>query len=155
MVRMQEKKKKALSMEDILPKNVRKKFDIAANHGRRLRVIWDGGEYYETIENGYKTYLVHIKNCTCECGQWQVSEIPCRHAVASIQFQRMHPVDYVHPWLKNDAYIQIYDHVINPIPDFNKLPNVEADIILPPSKRVKTERPKKLRKRGATEGESK
>lgn len=67
----------------------------------------------------------------------------------------MHPIDYVHPWIKKDAYIQTYDHVVNPISDSNKWPDVEADIILPPLKRVKAGRPKNLRKRGANEGEPK
>lgn len=67
----------------------------------------------------------------------------------------MHLVDYVHSWLKKNAYIQTYDQVINPISDSNKWSGVEIDIILRPLKREKAGRPKRLRKRGANKREPK
>ncbi|RYR65815.1 hypothetical protein Ahy_A03g011737 [Arachis hypogaea] len=52
---------------------------------------------------------------TCTCNMWQLTGIPCVHALAAIQKRCDRPESYVHPWLKMDAFRATYEHVIKPV----------------------------------------
>ncbi|KAK9217884.1 hypothetical protein WN943_006514 [Citrus x changshan-huyou] len=91
---------------------------------------------------------------TCECGMWQVSGVPCKHAVAAILHKGGQPENYVHHYLTKESFMMTYMGTINPIPDECAWPEVEAepspDVVVPvkvgpPDIKALVGRPKKKR----------
>ncbi|KAK1578685.1 hypothetical protein Q3G72_032335 [Acer saccharum] len=84
-------------------------------------------------------------------GLWQVSGIPCKHAMAMITTKRLNSHDFVHKYLNKEYYLKTYSHVINPIPKETLWPKIEHIKVLPLMKKKMPRRPKKNRKRSKDE----
>ncbi|KAH9753011.1 SWIM-type domain-containing protein [Citrus sinensis] len=126
----------------------------SSNEARRIKVFGGRGELFECCQAGYRNILVHITDGTCECGMWQVSGVPCKHAVAAILHKGGQPENYVHHYLTKESFMMTYMGTINPIPDECAWPEVEAepspDVVVPvkvgpPDIKAPVGRPKKKR----------
>ncbi|XP_025608001.1 uncharacterized protein [Arachis hypogaea] len=53
---------------------------------------------------------------TYSCNKWQLTGMPCIHAIAAIRKRHDHPEDYVHPWLCMESIHKTYAHCIQPVP---------------------------------------
>ncbi|CAL1408306.1 unnamed protein product [Linum trigynum] len=51
------------------------------------------------VKMGAEGYIVDLTSKECSCGYWQLSGLPCCHAVSAISHLRKNPDDYVHPFL--------------------------------------------------------
>ncbi|XP_052295177.1 uncharacterized protein LOC127901745 [Citrus sinensis] len=58
---------------------------------------------------------------------WQVSGMPCKHAVAAILHKGGQPENYVHHYLTKESFMMTYMGTINPNPDECAWPEVEAE----------------------------
>ncbi|XP_016186019.1 uncharacterized protein LOC107627713 [Arachis ipaensis] len=67
------------------------------------------------VQRHLKKVGVHLGRHTCSCNLWQLTGIPCVHALTAIQKRCDRPEPYVHPWLKMDAFRATYEHVIRPV----------------------------------------
>lgn len=83
----------------------------------------------------------------CNCRNWQISGIPCKHDACIILYLRKNLVDYVHAYLKNEAFMRTYYGIINPIPTKEFWDDVGCEPLLSPNKWNPIGRPKKLRQR--------
>ena len=77
--------------------------------------------------------------------------IPCRHAVAAINYKVETPEDYVHAYYNRDAYQASYGPQITPINGQQLWPKTNQPELLPPIYKTPPGRPKKLRRREADE----
>ena len=112
------------------------------------------------MEFYYTTKGVKLREYSCQCGYWQISGIPCSHAMAAISHYLGKSVmkdkisEFIHTSLSKSAYLQSYRGMIHPIPDQKRWPEVPACVmtegiteqLLPPPRTVKPGRPKKQRK---------
>lgn len=81
------------------------------------------------------------------CGFWELVGIPCKHAVAALQWVKKSPETYIHKCYTRETYERCYQYTISPLngPDmWSKLDNEE---LLPPKYKRLPGRPKKLRRR--------
>ncbi|KAH9671713.1 SWIM-type domain-containing protein [Citrus sinensis] len=126
----------------------------SSNEARRIKVFGGRGELFECCQAGYRNFLVHITDGTCECGMWQVSGVPCKHAVAAILHKGGQPENYVHHYLTKESFMMTYMGTINPIPDECAWPEVEVEpspnVVVPvkvgpPDIKALVGRPKKKR----------
>ena len=62
-----------------------------------------------------KSYAVDLNRRTCACKAWNISGIPCCHAICAILDKKEDPEDYIHEWYHKDKYIETYKHTLNPI----------------------------------------
>ncbi|KAL5832873.1 hypothetical protein ACOSQ3_016547 [Xanthoceras sorbifolium] len=76
-------KRMCLGWKIEIPPSVLKKILIASKDSRILRILSAGNSEYELLDET-RAYVVKINEATCECGGWQISEIPCCHAMAII-----------------------------------------------------------------------
>ncbi|XP_025685839.2 uncharacterized protein [Arachis hypogaea] len=67
------------------------------------------------VQTHSKKVGVNLGRHTCTCNMWQLTGIPCVHALAAIQKRCDRPELYVHPWLKMDAFRATYEHVMKPV----------------------------------------
>ncbi|XP_023762712.2 uncharacterized protein LOC111911153 [Lactuca sativa] len=103
---------------------------------------------------GNDGYAVDLNNNTCGCRSWQVSGIPCVHAVAAISYLNRNAEDYVAPWFHTTMFLTCYNHTINPLNGSSMWPEVTYMKPLPPKKRSLPGRPTIKRKKDQFERES-
>ncbi|KAK3223222.1 hypothetical protein Dsin_010247 [Dipteronia sinensis] len=112
---------------------------------------------FEILYEFGKKWVVDFRYHTYGCGAWQLSGLPCKHAMASLSHKRYHdgssePAQFVHALLKNDAYTQTYQPIIHPIHDQRTWPEIPNDKILHLIMKTKLGKPKVKRRR--EQGES-
>ena len=95
--------------------------------------------------------MVDMKDYTCTCRSWQLSGIPCCHAVAAILYLKDDPDNYVARWFWKETYVKADEHVLIPLNGENLCPNTAFDPMLPPLARRMPGRPEKNRRKGLDE----
>ena len=110
------------------------------------RLTLAGDNEFEIWEEG-TTYVVNLRNGTCDCRVWAVSGIPCKHALTCIFHNRENPENYCHPYLTTEAYMRTYSDMIHPLPDESSWSDVEHETVEPPYRKRMPGRPKKCRRR--------
>ncbi|KAK3230735.1 hypothetical protein Dsin_002616 [Dipteronia sinensis] len=151
LMKMANKRLEALKKWDgNVPPAVCKKLAKMQDKGRFVTVLCASETKFE-VKDALIYYNVDLENYTCDCGFWQVSGIPCKHAMAVITTKRLNIRDFVHKYLTKEYYLKTYSHVINPIPNEFLWPEIEHIEVLPPMKKKMLGRPKKNRKKSKDE----
>lgn len=87
----------------------------------------------------------------CGCRKWDVSGIPCKHALACITENGWDVEEYVEDAYYTSTYKKIYMHVIVPINGRHEWVKTGVQPPLPPVEPRKKGRPSNLRRRGPYE----
>ncbi|XP_027075839.2 uncharacterized protein [Coffea arabica] len=104
-----------------------------------------------------RSYIVNLSAKTCDCGAFQISGLPCKHAALGIIYKREKLESYCEHWFSRDKYLKTYSSMIHPIPDekmWPPMPYVTPVIVLPPPLRRAPGRPKTKKRREHDEGQS-
>ncbi|KAM5559741.1 hypothetical protein ABKV19_021095, partial [Rosa sericea] len=133
------------------PRNILEKNKIKA--ARDCIATFNGGDRAE-VENieGSKN-VVDLLERTCSCRRWDLTGIPCKHAVAAIYGKRENPDDYVASCYLKKTYSSIYNHLIQPVNSMDMWSTSEDQAILPPRYSRQPGRPKTKRIKDASEKE--
>lgn len=78
-------------------------------------VIYVRNEEFETVDASI-TILIHLNRRTCSRGEWNLSQIPCKHACKDIIYRRLRIENYIEPSLTKDSYLKIYSSIIHHVP---------------------------------------
>ncbi|GJZ28663.1 mutator type transposase [Tanacetum coccineum] len=126
--------------------------------GYGVLVEWNGSDLYQVTCPWGDQFVVNLSERVCSCRKWELSGIPCTHAVASIWDQANNGIDtgipesYCLPvhWLT--TWKEMYKFKINPVngPQGWKKSDVPTTII-PPKPHPQIGRPPKKRKKSAAE----
>ncbi|XP_048133712.1 uncharacterized protein LOC115725873 [Rhodamnia argentea] len=57
-------------------------------------------------------FVVDLARKTCACREWDLSGIPCKHAICCISFMKFDINDYVDDCFKKDAYEKCYQYFL-------------------------------------------
>ncbi|KAH6776027.1 hypothetical protein C2S52_013588 [Perilla frutescens var. hirtella] len=109
-----------------------------------------------SIRDGSR-YAVDLEKMTCDCRRWELSGIPCEHAISAISAERSDPTDFVSSCYSVDTYKDVYVHAIMPMADAELWEKTGFIPPLPPAilKKKKCGRPPRQRKFSANESPSK
>ncbi|GJY93652.1 hypothetical protein Tco_0509434 [Tanacetum coccineum] len=77
------------------------------------------------VVNEYDAYVVDISARTCSCRSWQLSGIPCVHAVVAMAFLNKDPETYVSNWLKKEMFTKEYNYPIKPLKGSSFWPKID------------------------------
>ncbi|XP_020979381.1 uncharacterized protein LOC110271979 [Arachis ipaensis] len=115
-----------------------------------IRQINSAAQTYEVV-NGLSKFAVDLSAHECSCRKWQLSGIPCTHAISCINYKGLDIDGFIDDCYKKPTYVKCYDSVINPLngPDFREETNF--DDVMPPPYRKPSHRPVKKRKKGPNE----
>ncbi|RYR14141.1 hypothetical protein Ahy_B04g070764 isoform B [Arachis hypogaea] len=100
---------------------------------------------------GLDKYVLDLAAGECSCRKWQMSEIPCPHAISCITFKGLNFESYVDDCYKKEAYIMCYQEVIHPVNGPELWERTQYDDVIPPPYRRPSHRPVKKRKRRAAD----
>jgi hypothetical protein len=91
-----------------------------------------------------KQYIVELLNRSCTCRRWDLSGIPCHHAIACMRHERITRTDHVHPAYSVQRFRRAYAHNIMPCRDKLEWAIVHnCPKVAPPHYEKKVGRPKK------------
>ncbi|XP_056685524.1 uncharacterized protein [Spinacia oleracea] len=141
----------AIDMEDgQLTEYAKKEVDERTGESRFCYATACGGGEFE-VRDAHVNFPIRLSTRSCGCGKWQISGIPCKHALRVIYDQRLNPIDFVSPFFKSAAYKLTYADHIHPMSDPTQWPNFSLPTIQPPVIKRQAGRPAKKRKRGPNE----
>ncbi|KAK9290403.1 hypothetical protein L1049_008572 [Liquidambar formosana] len=150
MNRFQVRKQEMEKWEGPLCPKIQEKFDRVKEDARHCEVIYAGDGIYE-IEYKGQTTVVNLGARTCMCRKWEVTGIPCSHAVAAILRASMNPEDFVDECYHKVTNGMAYAPMIYPIGDPTNWAASGCEPVGPPPYRKAPGRPKKARKKGQDE----
>lgn len=67
---------------------------------RLLSVILGHNYTFKVIKDASSRTVIDIKLKHCDCGEWDVSGLPCPHNLCCIDAMRYNVSEYVYPLLK-------------------------------------------------------
>ncbi|KAK9080063.1 hypothetical protein SSX86_001738 [Deinandra increscens subsp. villosa] len=143
-----------------LTPTIAKRFEFTKKAASNYRVFWNGETKYQVQSIGANEdqCIVQLDKKTCSCRKWELTGIPCRHAVACIWDQRDHGLDdgVVEKWVDEAYWLEtwkkVYAQTIDPI-NGKRLwkPNECPTTLIPPKHHIQVGRPTKKRKKAADE----
>ncbi|KAL4281766.1 hypothetical protein GQ457_03G014140 [Hibiscus cannabinus] len=152
MQRIAKKKVEADKWSTILCPKIQKKLDATIESSNRCWPTHAGGHKFQISCGPHTQHAVDLSEHTCSCRKWQLTWIPCHHAISAIFLLDQRPDAFVDVCYKTITQQAIYNHMIEPVrgpdqwnPDTTCLP------ILPPVKKRPPGRPQKNRKKEADE----
>ena len=102
--------------------------------------------------NGYKC-VVNLEERTCSCRKWQVSGIPCKHAIAFITYLGEPLEKYVDMFYSVDKFKAAYEALIPALPDKSQWAQSDHNFFMhPPLLKPTAGRRQNERFKGCTEG---
>ncbi|GJX50068.1 elongation factor G, III-V domain-containing protein [Tanacetum coccineum] len=94
-----------------------------------------------------RDHSVHLGKMTCSCVAWQLSGIPCSHAIAAIKSRARDPFDYLDNCYSKDRFVAAYSYPIEVVGSEEFWPNSGLGELLPPLPKSMPGRPRKARRR--------
>ncbi|XP_050232965.1 uncharacterized protein LOC126681470 [Mercurialis annua] len=79
------------------------------------KAVWNGDHGFE-IGEGDDKHTVFIDKKLCTCRVWDVSGIPCPHAICAIKHLGMEPLDHISGYYHRAQYDATYSFTIQPVP---------------------------------------
>ncbi|CAM0873900.1 unnamed protein product [Alopecurus aequalis] len=103
------------------------------------------------VTSGDKIHPVNLIAKTCGCKKWDLTGIPCNHAISAMMKDKSHPEDYVLDFFKKPMYFEAYKHVVYPVPGPDAWTKTDTQDIDPPPTRPRPGRKQTKRRKGAFE----
>ncbi|XP_056166982.1 uncharacterized protein LOC115664633 [Syzygium oleosum] len=114
MTRLQKQRDECANWPTQCGPRIVKKLDDNIPASRFYHPIWNGDDGYEIMHNGDK-YVVHLERKNCSCRAWQLTGIPCCHAICAILLKQANPKDYVDDCYKKPKYLAAYQFMMQPL----------------------------------------
>ncbi|XP_052170239.1 uncharacterized protein LOC127786693 [Diospyros lotus] len=150
MVRMYDKREMMNKCSDEICPRIRKMLEKAQLGTRYCNVRPAVGQKFQ-VSIADQGYVVSLQEHICSCRQWDLSGIPCPHALACIHFMKHDSVAYINRYYSKLEYLKAYKYALEPLNEFSMWSRTDATpILFPPYKRMPG-RLKKKRKKDVVE----
>ncbi|XP_070667339.1 uncharacterized protein [Malus domestica] len=123
---------------------------LYTNYRERFK---SGGTKFQVDAGGGDQFVVDLTERTCSCRGFNLTSLPCSHAIAAINYKRDKPEYYVDVCYSKVMYLEIYGHLIQPMNGMSMWEVTENPPIQPPLYTKQPGRPKKKRNKEAAENE--
>ncbi|XP_024015297.1 uncharacterized protein LOC112088960 [Eutrema salsugineum] len=159
MIRIDQRMKEALNHQG--------RFTVRAvewieDEQKKLRycVMVPGANARDEVRESGVSYSVNMRLRTCACRRWDMSGLPCRHALRIIAERKLNHEDHISHWFLNSRQQQIYGNSINPVNGMLFWGSSGSKVLPPPSLVEEIEnrvgrKPKPKRKKARHESPSK
>ena len=147
MRRLETKKSEALNWRHHVGPRIFKILETNKTEATTCRPDYGGNLAFQVRTLEFKQYVVDLRAKTCACRRWNLSGIPCAHAISAINSRGLDIYDYVHHSLTKNTYLKIYSYFIRPINGPNLWRKTDLPSIEPPTVKKQRGRPKKKRQK--------
>lgn len=120
MQRIAIKNEAAQKYTGLLCPKIQKKLDKIIDESNRCWARHAGGPKYQVSCGPADQHVVDLELKTCSCRKWDLTGIPCSHAVAVMFSTEERPEQYVDACYHKDTQLKIYSHFIQPIKGANQ-----------------------------------
>ena len=103
--------------QDICPR-ILKKLDKGKNQARWWQASAATNGLY-SVKHGSEGFVVNIIAQTCTCRAWELSGIPCAHALAVMREENMNPIQFIDDCYSSECLRKTYAHTLHPINGYN------------------------------------
>ena len=117
------------------------KLEVEKERARFCKPIQAGVNLWQ-VTSGQQTHVVNLEVYTCGCRKWDLSRVPCNHAISAINKAKRFPEDYVCKFFKKPFYLAAYEPMIYPVPGEHDWTRTSGPDIEPPQFHVKKGRRK-------------
>ncbi|WOH00279.1 hypothetical protein DCAR_0519638 [Daucus carota subsp. sativus] len=150
--RVRQKRDEMISNNLQLCPKIKKLLDERITQSRKWRASWDGQSRYQ-VKYNTRYVTVDLDKRSCDCRNFDLTGIPCPHALAAIFDRRHQPIDYVSDYYKRDKYLATYSFPLQALKGIDYWDYHSDEELLPPEIPKKLRgRPKRLRRREEWEG---
>ncbi|XP_058189183.1 uncharacterized protein LOC131306774 [Rhododendron vialii] len=155
MKRMQERREKMRGYNGVLCPNIRTRHNNRTTGASEMCIAtWSGERIYQVNCFSGEQFTTYLATHTCTCRRWDLTGIPCPHAIAAINSNHENVDDYVDHWFRKETYMASYEPIIYPLNGAEMWPYTGVIGPLPPDVKKQSGRPKKQRKRAIDEPQS-
>jgi hypothetical protein len=150
------KQKECESWSGTICPKIKKKMEKATEWAKKLTAAHAGaGIFHVTSPEYEKTYNVDMVARTCDCRRWQLSGIPCHHAIACCREDRRDACTLVHSCYTIETYKRAYAYTLVPLRSRVHWEKMNGVKVHPPLYTKVMGRPKKNRRKTPEEKEKK
>ncbi|CAN0906557.1 hypothetical protein LINGRAHAP2_LOCUS24332 [Linum grandiflorum] len=107
---------------------------------------YNGDGQYE-VQHHERTFVVDLTGHGCACGKWQLSGLPCEHAISCISMNQESIATYVAPVYKVAAFRRCYRVNITPLNDSKQCESFGGPTLRAPALPVLTQGPNQKKRR--------
>jgi len=150
MVRIQEQRTKSQKWTMVICPNINKKFNVYISMFAHCHAICNGNDKFE-VQHFDNRFTVDLVSKKCSCRYWQLSGLPCCHAISCILFKTNRLDEYVADCYSVHHFNQTYSHCLNPVEGMNSWPASYREPLRAPGYVKMPSRPKTERRREPTE----
>lgn len=130
----------------VCPK-IRKRLDKYCERAAGYACNYCGDYKFEVSCATGVQFAVNLNDRTCDCRKWNITGIPCSHAIAAILENKECIEQYLSHWYFKNTYLYAYAPMINPINGQDLWPRSSNIPLQPPYYTKQPGRPKKARRR--------
>lgn len=112
----------------------------------QMTTYWTGKWNFQVKDGTNNLFRVDLFAKTCSCRKWDLSGIPCGHAISAIWYMHEDLVDHIAHWYKKATYEQTYDNQIELIHGQDQWPYSKKPQLGKPPYHKQPSRQKKLRR---------
>eukprot|EP00257_Ricinus_communis_P016400 XP_015574566.1 uncharacterized protein LOC107261236 [Ricinus communis] len=95
------------------------------------RVVFNGQDGYE-IGEGNNKHTVFLDRKLCTCRTWDLTGIPCQHAICALYHSKLDPFSYISHFYHKSTYLASYELPLLPVPSKRFMRYKEYQGIEPP-----------------------
>ncbi|PPR86088.1 hypothetical protein GOBAR_AA34609 [Gossypium barbadense] len=147
MLLIVKKKEEVDKWKGTLCPKIKKKLDVNIKDSLRCVPSHAGGDKYQ-VECGLGSrHVVDLVQNSCSYRNWDLTGIPCMHALAVIHEKNEFPETYVQTWHTKQTQIQIYSNFVSPVKGPKQWASLSNMLpILPPPLKRPLGRPTKVKR---------
>ncbi|XP_021722676.1 uncharacterized protein LOC110690155 [Chenopodium quinoa] len=121
MVRMATRREACEKWRGEICPNIVRRLQVISQKSRSCKCLVSGEGEYEVLD-GRSVLPVNLRAGTCVCNAWQLTGLPCKHAMRAILHSNDDPHKYVSDWYSISNYKLTYGNNIKAIPHVEQWP---------------------------------
>ncbi|XP_009614910.1 uncharacterized protein [Nicotiana tomentosiformis] len=140
-----EKLLKAKGTFTYLGKKYNKELDDNRTLSQKMRVR-ASRDHIHIVIDGVKRFIVSLQNKRCSCGQLQLDELPCAHALAALRHRNESYENYCSPYYTRERLLHTYKIPVDPLPNeskWNVPQHIAEEVVMSPTGKRQPGRPQK------------
>ncbi|KAL6908006.1 hypothetical protein ACP4OV_002176 [Aristida adscensionis] len=119
------------------------KVEEEMSNAGKMTVLCSSDTVFEV--RGNRIFVVNLAHWECTCRRWQLSGLPCMHAIAVFNRLGRSFYDYCSKFFRIESYQLAYSGTIFPIPDMDSVDFSAGANLIPPPKPRTSDKPRRKR----------